>query len=71
MKAYCGFNLNNSLVNLKLEKPDQLLRIVTGNWGCGAFGCNFYVKFYQQWIAATLAGREMIYCTFSNPAFNE
>lgn len=30
LKAYCGFNFKNKFVK----------RVVTGNWGCGAFGGN-------------------------------
>lgn len=30
--------------------------IVTGHWGCGAFGGNFFLKFLQQVCAATVLG---------------
>ncbi|KAH3759576.1 poly glycohydrolase family protein [Pelomyxa schiedti] len=27
--------------------------VATGNWGCGAFGCNVEIKLIQQWMAAS------------------
>jgi poly(ADP-ribose) glycohydrolase len=43
-----------------------LLRpVVTGNWGCGAFGGNPQLKALIQWMAVSVSGRpEMVYCTF-------
>ena len=35
--------------------------IATGNWGCGAFGGDFELKFLQQWLAASYAGVEKLY----------
>ena len=58
IKAYIGFNLinfNNDNI-LKLKKT-----IATGNWGCGAFGGDFELKFIQQWLAASYAGVEKLY----------
>jgi hypothetical protein len=34
--------------------------IVTGNWGCGAFGGDLQLKAMIQWMAASLAGRVCI-----------
>lgn len=39
-------------------------QIVTGNWGCGAFGGETRTKLIIQWIACTLAGKKMVYCPF-------
>ena len=39
--------------------PD--LWICTGRWGCGAFDGDIYLKFLIQWIAASLAKRNLIY----------
>jgi len=41
-------------------------RIITGNWGCGAFGGNLQLKFLIQWMAASLVGRELVYCPFGS-----
>ncbi|KNC51642.1 Poly(Adp-ribose) glycohydrolase [Thecamonas trahens ATCC 50062] len=43
--------------------------VVTGNWGCGAFGGDPELKFVLQWLAASTSGRSMVYCTFGDPAF--
>ncbi len=40
--------------------------IATGNWGCGAFYGNKYLKFVVQWLAASLAKRDMHYYTFGD-----
>lgn len=46
--------------------------ISTGNWGCGVFGGNIFLKFCQQWMAATVAaagggrGIRLEYSTFGN-----
>ena len=34
--------------------------IATGNWGCGIFGGDHELKFFQQWIAASFAGVERL-----------
>lgn len=33
-------------------------RIVTGHWGCGVFGGDFYLKFLQQVCAAMILGED-------------
>ena len=59
-KAYVGFNIINLDSEQNIEKT-----ISTGNWGCGVFGGNHILKFYQQWLAATLAGIQRLdYYTF-------
>ena len=58
IKAYVGFDL----INLgDKEIPVLKKTIATGNWGCGAFGGDFELKFIQQWLAATHAGVEKLY----------
>ena len=62
IKAYVGFNL----INFDDEKVITMTKtIATGNWGCGAFGGDFELKFLQQWIAASYAGvKKLYYYTF-------
>ena len=58
IKAYVGFNL----INFDDEEVVKLKKtIATGNWGCGAFGGDFELKFLQQWVAASYAGVETLY----------
>ncbi|GIQ82265.1 poly(ADP-ribose) glycohydrolase [Kipferlia bialata] len=51
--------------------PDQPLleyptTVITGNWGCGAFGGNRGVKLLVQVVAAAKAGlTKVVYCPFS------
>ena len=45
--------------------------VATGNWGCGAFGGDVQIKFALQWIAASLAGRGVVYHPFSSQEVNE
>ena len=42
---------------------DEEMPIVTGRWGCGAFGGDDELKFLIQWVAASEANREMIFLT--------
>lgn len=56
LKAYCGFSFNRPNIN----------RVVTGNWGCGAFGGNLRLKFLIQWLACSAVNKEMIYCPFGS-----
>jgi poly(ADP-ribose) glycohydrolase len=59
-KAFVGFNIINLDTEPEIEKT-----IATGNWGCGAFGGNHILKFFQQWVAATYAGIQRLdYYTF-------
>ncbi|XP_035220062.1 poly(ADP-ribose) glycohydrolase-like isoform X2 [Stegodyphus dumicola] len=57
-KAFCGF-YENAL-------PENLPAVATGNWGCGAFNGNPSLKFLIQLMAASQAGRSMLYFTFGN-----
>lgn len=43
-------------------------KIATGNWGCGCFGGNIYIKFLQQVLAASVAGVDLVYCHSDNSA---
>ena len=68
IKAYVGFNL----INFEDEKVEKLEKtIATGNWGCGAFGGDFELKFIQQWLAATYVGaKKLYYYTFGKKEMN-
>lgn len=52
-KAYCGF----STFNFSHDGEP----IATGNWGCGSYGGNNYLKFIQQLLAASQANKSLIY----------
>ena len=39
----------------------------TGNWGCGVFGGDARLKALLQWMAASHAGREVLYYPFGDP----
>ncbi|XP_067138347.1 poly(ADP-ribose) glycohydrolase-like isoform X1 [Centruroides vittatus] len=56
-KAYTGFSESEF---------DTLPAIATGNWGCGVFRGNPCLKSLIQFMAASQAGRDMIYFTFGN-----
>jgi len=53
LKAYVGFS----------SIPEDK-KIITGNWGCGVFKGNVQLKLIIQWIAASLAGKDMTYCPY-------
>lgn len=56
--------INKSLVGFNLY--DNVKKISTGNWGCGAFGGDPQLKFIIQWISASIVGKEVSYFTFEN-----
>lgn len=56
-KAYCGFFTDNT---------DNPSAVATGNWGCGAFGGDPYLKALLQLMAAAIAGRPVCYFTFDD-----
>ena len=70
-KAYVGF-LGARDGALDGEPPGAVAAaplppIVTGNWGCGAFGGDLQLKAMIQWLAASLAGRVCVhYLTFGD-----
>jgi poly(ADP-ribose) glycohydrolase len=45
----------------------SLPAVATGNWGCGNFGGYHDLKALVQWMAASEAGRPLIYFTFGEP----
>ena len=54
VKAYAGF----------MPQTKEVSQVVTGNWGCGAFGGDLRLKFLIQWVACSLTDKEMVYCPF-------
>ncbi|GMS92175.1 hypothetical protein PENTCL1PPCAC_14350, partial [Pristionchus entomophagus] len=62
-KANAGFMLLGS------DAPAR--PIVTGNWGCGVYNGDKELKSLLQLIAASKAGRPMIYTTFKDEQFAE
>lgn len=57
-KAYAGFQGS--------PEDREARPIVTGNWGCGAFGGDHQFKACLQWLAATATGRKLVYCCFKD-----
>ncbi|CAF0958469.1 unnamed protein product [Adineta steineri] len=57
IKAYTCFRVPAALTDPKAG-------IATGNWGCGAFNGNKQLKAIIQLIAASQAGRPLVYLTF-------
>lgn len=54
IKAYCAFSVRGEECAAWDAAP-----VSTGNWGCGAFGGDKYLKCLIQWLAASQAGRSM------------
>ncbi|GMR52009.1 hypothetical protein PMAYCL1PPCAC_22204, partial [Pristionchus mayeri] len=62
-KAYAGFMRTNN------EVPAR--PVATGNWGCGVYQGDKELKSLIQLIAASKAGRAMVYITFGEKEFAE
>jgi poly(ADP-ribose) glycohydrolase len=63
-KAFVGFD--------KGFLVDKSFPICTSKWGCGlTFGGDEVLKFLIQWIAASVAKREMIYIVSSKEKMDE
>ncbi len=58
LKAYAGFSAEGA------ECGHLMQRIATGKWGCGAFGGEPQLKAVVQWLAASRAGRTLVFCVF-------
>jgi hypothetical protein len=58
IKAFSAFSVNETYLSRRCEK------IATGNWGCApGSGGAMPLKMLLQWIAASKAGRELVYVT--------
>jgi poly(ADP-ribose) glycohydrolase len=51
------------------EEDERSTAIATGRWGCGVFKGNPSWKILIQWIAASAAGREIVFCTLDDQKF--
>lgn len=56
--------LEKCRIGLTCEPSD--IGFATGNWGCGVFGGDAQLKAMIQWMAATVAGREIHYFPFGD-----
>lgn len=56
VKAYVGFAY--------ADASARAWPVATGNWGCGVFRGDAELKFLIQWLAASLAQRELVYVLF-------
>jgi len=54
-KAYVGFS-----------GCDSASWVATGNWGCGVFGGHLQLKAMIQWLAGSMAGKNVRYCPFGS-----
>ena len=61
LKALAGFRGMDCL-----NERAGRLRVVTGNWGCGAFGGDPQLKYLIQWMAASAVDRDLVYCSFGH-----
>ncbi|XP_044733397.1 poly(ADP-ribose) glycohydrolase-like [Chrysoperla carnea] len=62
-KAYVGYYTSTQ------NKP--IPAVATGNWGCGAFRGDPYLKALLQIMACRLAGRDIVYYTFGNTSLRD
>lgn len=59
-KAYVAFDTKSNST-----------QIATGNWGCGVFNGDKYLKSIIQLMAASMVGKDILYCTFKDTIFAE
>ena len=70
-KAFLGFSFSNEdlvATHVDFSGGTKPIGVVTGKWGCGAFKNDPQLKFVQQWIASSLADRNMVFCGLNDPA---
>jgi poly(ADP-ribose) glycohydrolase len=63
LKAYTAFSSEAQ------EVPSGYSHVVTGLWGCGAFGGNVDIKTIIQWCAASIAGVPLVFVCESVGSF--
>lgn len=64
LKARAGFEVKHNGGGMRNA-------VATGNWGCGAFNGDFELKLLIQWLAASLAGKELHYFPFDHKGLFE
>lgn len=64
-KAYAGFSVKNKQIGFNTST------ISTGKWGCGYFNGDDLIKLLVQWIAATLAERDVVFFPWDKPDIAE
>lgn len=72
-KAFCGFlDVSPSSPPNQIDECEAKVGVVTGNWGCGAFGGDPEIKAIIQWLAASQARRPFIlYYSFNLEALRK
>jgi len=59
--------LNKAFVGFEEEGEEGNKRkVASGKWGCGVFRGNPQLKFMIQWLAASRAGRNLVFYTFGD-----
>ena len=66
VKAYVAFK-DDEEESVTDHSKETRRPVSTGNWGCGTFGGDPQLKFILQWMACTVAGRDMVYTTHNDP----
>jgi len=68
-KAFLGFCGIEKVIEEYVKGKEislDLKKISTGNWGCGAFGGDYVLKFVQQIMVANKIDRNLDYSTFGD-----
>lgn len=68
-KAYSGFS--HQVSGDDEPVAGTKVSVATGNWGCGIFGGSKPLKTLLQWMAASKAGRKMVYYTFKDAELSQ
>ncbi|KAL4476176.1 hypothetical protein ABPG74_009909 [Tetrahymena malaccensis] len=72
LKAYIGFHGGQELIQSEQALQNgQKFQVSTGRWGCGIFMGDPQLKFLIQWVAASLAQRDMIFCSFKDKELDD
>lgn len=58
-KAFCGFQPDSFVINQSRQPT-----IATGNWGCGVYRGDPYLKMLIQLVAVSMCQRNFVYFTF-------
>lgn len=58
-------NLNKIFLTGTVAKTVSKQKVITGNWGCGAYGNDLFLMFIIQILGFSQAESEFVYCPFS------